>query len=451
MKRIIALVLPLMFVLAIFSFTVSADDEQVEGPPEIGSRYAVVYNLEAKKNLYEKGADSIIYPASLAKIMTGMLACEYYESRGGNFNVTVTETALENVKGNKIGLKAGESVPFYDLIIATLIGSGNDAAYVIAETVGGSVEGFVAMMNERAQKLGALHTTYSNPSGYHSPHMLTTLNDQALICASAAENKLLLELSSLIDYKMAETNMSQNRTFTNQNLLFDPNHWLLHYTPNTKGLNVGMTQEAGWCMATVYDDDGLTHVAIVSGGSVDGFEYKYMNDVKSIIAYASEGYAFKQVLAANEVLYDVDVALGDENDRMILVSEKEITALLPSNVDINNDITVESVLNKETFEAPVSAGDVFGSVKVFYKNELLGEVNLVAMTNIERSTSLFVFDRISDFFSNRYVKAILLFLSSVLFALFVAAFIYVCIKRRKRLQEQRRARAHKVTHARKNV
>jgi len=150
MKKAIVF-LCLILILTINAFAVEE--------PEITSDYAIVYNIETGKTLYEKGINSIIYPASLTKIMTGLLACEYYEKQG-DFNVTVTETALEAVEGSNVKLKAGETVSFYDLIVAMAVGGGNDAAYVIAEAVGGSVDTFIEMMNERARNIGATHTSY---------------------------------------------------------------------------------------------------------------------------------------------------------------------------------------------------------------------------------------------------------------------------------------------------
>jgi D-alanyl-D-alanine carboxypeptidase (penicillin-binding protein 5/6) len=443
------LTLIILFAFVIFSFCTTAEELDM---PELDADYALVYNLETQKALYEKNADSIIYPASLAKIMTGLLACEYYTAVGNpNLTVTVTDTALANVEGNKMGLLVGETVLFYDLIAAVMVGSANDAAYVVAETVGGTVDNFVDMMNERAKELGATHTNYANPSGYHSSYMLTTLRDQSLICAAAAKKELLLELSSLVEYEMPKTDVSKKRIFTNQNLLFDSNHWLRHYTPGTKGLNVGMTTQAGWCLATVYDDDGLTNIVLVSGGSVDGFDYLYLKDAKNIIKYTSEAYAFAKVLDKGEMLHDVEVKLGEDKDRLILTTESEITSLLPISIDVEKDIRIESELSNTVFEAPIKEGDKFGVVKAYYGDELLGEVNLVALTSVKRSFKLLIFDRIGKVFSNKYVKAILWFLSSLMFAAIVAFFIYACIKRRRYKIAQRRARAQNVTHARKTV
>ncbi len=441
MKRLVFI---LAFLLTLLSLPAIAQDDTAL---DVDSRFAAVYNVETKTLLYDKGAGTIIYPASLTKIMTGILACEYYEERGGDFTVTVTEKALEGVQGNKIGLKAGETVSFYDLICATLVGSGNDSAYVIAHTVAGSLDSFVDMMNEKAKSLGAENTVYANPGGYHSPLMHTTLFDQALICAHAATLELLSDISSFISYDMPETNLSRKRTFTNQNLLFDPNHWLRHYTPNTTGFNVGMTEQAGWCMATAYDDDGLTNIVLVSGGRIENFEYHYLNDVKKLIEYTKNSHAYVNVLSKGEALHEAYVSLGRDRDSLILETAADITALLPTDIDIEKDVSIEWELSCDTFEAPVEAGEVFGTAKAFYKGELVGETALVAATGIDRSLPLFLFDRIADFFKIPVVKSILWFLSSLVFAFFAGAFIYVAVKRRRRRIENLR---HK-THARKSI
>ncbi len=443
MKR---LFISTLVLLSIFCLTALAE------APEIDAKYGIVYNLEADKPLFEKDVDSIIYPASLTKIMTGLLACEYYDERGGvDFEVTVSEAALENVEGNKIGLKAGETVSFYDLIVAVMVGSGNDAAYVIAETVGGSLDGFVAMMNERAATVGATHTTYSNPSGFHSSYMLTTLRDQALICAEASENNTLLKISSLVDYTMPETDLHKKREFTNQNLLFDPSHWLRHYTPDTQGFNAGMTQQAGWCLATLHDNDGLNNVVIVAGGSVDGFEYNYINDAKALIDYSKEAYAFTKVLDKGRILHDVDVKLSEDKDRLILTAKNDVSALLPIDVDTARDIRLESELYNSVYEAPINEGDTFGVVRAYYGDELLGETALVALTDVKLSIKLLIVDRIKSFFKNAYVSSIFKLVGSILFAFIVSVFITVCIKRRKIRLEKMRARAQGVTRARKTV
>jgi D-alanyl-D-alanine carboxypeptidase len=163
--------------------------------------------------------------------MTSVLALEYYE-RVGNIEVTVTESALEKLQGNNIKLKVGEKVSFYDLVVAVAVGGGNDAAFVLAETVAGSVDGFVEMMNNKAKELGADHTQFANPTGFHSPRMYSTLSDLALICEWANKNTEFMKISSMVSYTMSATDLSKAREFTNSNLLLDPKHWLRLYKEN---------------------------------------------------------------------------------------------------------------------------------------------------------------------------------------------------------------------------
>lgn len=450
MKRFATLTLVLLSLFFIVSFA------EESNPLEIDSRAAIVYNSDNKKILYSKDAESIVYPASLAKIMTGLLACEYYNSRGGDFIVTISENAA-NAPGTTVGLREGEQISFYDLIAAMMAGGGNDAALAIAETVGGSVEGFVDMMNRRAQDLGAVNTHYSNPAGFHSADMLTTLYDQALICAAAADNSLLCKISSLVTHTTESEENGKKRTFTNPNLLLDPNHWLGHYTPNTRGLNVGSTNEAGWCMATVFSDDGLTDIIIVSGGRNEIlhtggeyiFNYYYLEDVKNLINYARDSFGFVKILDSQKPMFDVDISLAVDRDKLILQTEKEIVALLPENIDVENEITFKTILNKDTFEAPVKEGDVFGTAEAYYQGELLGSVNITAATGVKRSLRLFVFDRISKFFSNDTVQSILCFLLSASFAVGTGFFIRTCINKRKHRMMLRRARRSMHIHAKR--
>ena len=447
MKRILCFALVLVFLMSLTAF---AEDKAA---PEIRAEYAAVYNTNNKKFLFEKDANTIIYPASFAKIMTGLLACEYYEEKGTDFDVIVSQTALESVVGNKIGLKAGESVSFYDLIAATLVGGGNDAAYVIAETVGGSVDEFVNMMNAKALQLGLEHTNYANPGGYHSPYMYTTLRDQALVCASAANNELFIEISSMVSYEMPPTDISKKRTFTNQNLLLDPNHWLRHYIKGASGLNVGMTEQAGWCLATVYNDNGAVNVVLISGGTVDSakYDFHYFDDAKTLIDFTKASHSYITLLESGRTFHEAYVSLGKDKDSVILETDGEIIALLPEDADIEHDVEITYSLSAENLEAPVKEGDVFGVASAFYKGELVGEVNLVANTSVKRSFSLFVFNRISGFFKNPVVSALISFLFSLAFAAAVLAFMYVMVTRRKQQMQKHRRIVQGVHHARRDL
>ncbi|MGA8941163.1 MAG: D-alanyl-D-alanine carboxypeptidase, partial [Thermoactinomyces sp.] len=132
-----------------------------------GAKAAILFDASSGRILYEKNADNPMLIASLTKIMTAIVAIE-----NGDLNerVTISPNA-EGVEGSSIYLKAGEKVPLGTLLYGLMLRSGNDAATAIAEHIGGSVEGFVYLMNEKAAYLGLEHTHFANPHGLdHSEH-----------------------------------------------------------------------------------------------------------------------------------------------------------------------------------------------------------------------------------------------------------------------------------------
>ena len=187
-------------------------------PPEItGAAGAYLYNFENDILLYELNPDTRIFPASTVKLMTGILAVEALGSTPDK-TITVTAEMLNKVVGNNMGLKVGEVVTARDMLHGLLLNGANDAAQVLAVTVGGSVENFVDQMNEKAQYLGAYDTFYTNPTGMHSDAMITTVSDTAAIAKYAYSLPGFTEITSLSKYVMDATNKSDYRNLYNRKL-----------------------------------------------------------------------------------------------------------------------------------------------------------------------------------------------------------------------------------------
>ncbi len=417
--------------------------------PEISADFAGVYNVESGEMLYSKNSNTIIYPASLVKIMTATLALEYYNSASPD-DVTVTETALETLMGNNIDLEAGEKVSFYDLIAAVAVGGANDAALVIAETVSGSVDEFVSMMNRKAKSLGAVNTKFHNPTGYHSPYMYTTIEDLALICAWAYKNTEFMRLSSLVTYTMSATNMSRERKFTNANLLLDPNHWLRHYLEGVQGMNTGSTSEAGYTLATVYDNDGQTNIVILVGGKAEGWDYYYFDDVKKLVEYTSESYEYRDLVPRNKPVADLLIYYGKGSDHILLTTKNKITALLPEDA-AEEDITTSYEITRTDFNAPVVKGDEWGTLTVFYQGKAVGTVPLVTQNNIKRDWFLFISGHISAFFAHNTVKGVIWLILSSLFLTGTITVIVLYYRRQRELERKRQEKLRRLNRIRRTV
>ncbi len=439
----------LLFILLIslsLTLVCEADEE-----PEISADYACVYNVESDTMLYAKGANTIIYPASLVKIMTASLAFDYLSEVGGDdFAVTVTASALETLAGNNIKLKEGETLSFRELLSAVVIGGANDAALVIAETVAGSVDAFVDMMNEKAASLGAENTQFANPTGYHSPYMYSTLSDLALICKWASSNSEYMALASTVKYTIPETNMSAPRNLSNSNLLLDPTHWLRHYKPGTSGMNSGSTAQAGYTLATVYDNDGQTNIVIIAGGKVDGWDYHYYNDASTLIDYTSVSYSYQSLVEKDLPVVDMSVLYGKETDHVLLTTSKEVVALLPNDYDPAL-VTTDYTLHSTNLVAPIKKGAEFGSYNVYYDGEPLSSIPLVTQNTVKRDYFAFIMGSISAFFEMEIVKSVIWLLISAFFFAIVITVVWIYTKRQRKLRREREERRRRLEHARRSI
>ena len=169
-QRLISLLILLALLLSMGSVCVLAEDDTQEdvsdGPFEVDAKAAILIDMNTGRTVYEKNIDERIYPASLTKIMTCLLALE-----NGNLSdiVTIDEGAFAGLDGNSstAGLQVGEQLTFNDLLYCLMISSGNEAANAVAEHIAGSIPDFVRMMNERAYELGCTGTHFANPHGLH--------------------------------------------------------------------------------------------------------------------------------------------------------------------------------------------------------------------------------------------------------------------------------------------
>ncbi len=242
---------------------------------------AICYDLTEDKTIYEKNADKPIYPASVTKLLTALVATEYLER---DQTCTVgSEIYLVAEDSSRAWLEEGEHYTRNDLLTAMLAPSGNDAAYTVAANVvhtvyGGDIadseitEYFSVLMNEYAKKLGCTDTFFTVPDGYHDDRHVTTCADMLKIAKAAALNADIVAITSdpaPVVYDLE----GYTHSWENGNLLLtDP------YTDyETYGLKTGYTDEAGFCFAGLSEMDGKRIITLTFGC---GVEYRYEDTLK---------------------------------------------------------------------------------------------------------------------------------------------------------------------------
>ena len=403
-----------LFLLLFLTFTCSA----IEEPPELSCEAAVIYNVEYDQIIYENNTEKVIFPASLTKIMTAVLALEYPEKP---LTVEVTHSAIDGLKGNYIGLKVGENVPYDDLVKALIVSGANDAALVLAECIGTTVDGFVDMMNSKAKELGMEQTHFTNPTGMHNDFMQTTVDDMLILCRYAYHINEFMEISSMPKYDMPKTDKSSMRTLITRNLMLSKIFGGDYYDPEIKGMNSGSTTEAGFCLATTKERDGLVYICIVCGsGKDDKDKILSYSDTSALYKYIFNNYKLTEVLPESSSVCQVPVRFSGSVDNAVVVSSRTLKSILPIDSDIKKQVTVTEKLTVETLDAPMKAGTPVGSADIFFDGEKIGSVTLVTQANIERSNFLYLMFQIGEFFKKKEV--ILVFLGVA-----AAAVIYLII------------------------
>jgi D-alanyl-D-alanine carboxypeptidase len=233
-----------------------------------GSIYAetaVVIDAKTGKILFSKSMSKKMYPASITKILTGLLAAE---NSNMDSVVTVKKTAI--ARGTNMDLKIGERLTVDSLMYGLMLPSANDAANALAEHVSGSQVAFVKLMNERAESIGAKNTFFSNPSGLpaRNGNHYTTAYDMALITRESMKNEIFMEYFSAPYRTIPASNFHVARSYTNLGYMLVPGVW--QYDSSVIGEKIGWTRQAGHTMSTISTRNGHTLICVVMNSTKDG-------------------------------------------------------------------------------------------------------------------------------------------------------------------------------------
>lgn len=423
-KRIASLICAtvMLFMLCISVF---ADDIDTSSPPEItNAQSACLYNFENDRVLLEYNSADRVYPASTVKIMTAIVAAEYFAADLDS-SISITQSMLDEVNGNRIGFQAGEVVTARQMLTCMLVNSANDAAIILAHSVAGSTEKFVELMNKKASEIGAYDTYYTNPTGMHNDAMITTAKDTAVISKYAYSIPGLIDMTSTPKYVMPATNLSDYRNIYNRNSLLSNYYNAGYYYTGTLGLNAGGTSQGGYSICAIAEDaeSGLTYLAVVLGAEEndDGI-YSYKNAI-AMLDWAFEAYAYRNVLSTDKMICELPVELSSTLDYVTLVPSESITVYLSTDIDLDSEIRYSYNTYEDSLDAPVESGQEVGMITVLWGDTILGSCSLITTSSITRSEFLYFLSRVSSFTEGRFFRGTLvgIVVISIAYALITAA------------------------------
>jgi len=429
-KRISAFITALtIFFICICSPVLAATEK--EHAPDVTARNIIMINTNTGAVVYEKSPEEKIFPASLTKLVTLLVATELitdYEQ-----NVTVTKECYDDVGigGSNINLKDGEIIKIDDMLYAIAISSANEAANAMAIHLCGSTTEFVDKMNAKVLELGAQNTHFVNTHGLHDPMHYTTAKDIAEIAKAAFANEKVLKYLSEPTHIIDPTNKTeQKRTLVTTNSLLRQNSGIFY--KYCRAGKTGTTTPAGYNLVSIANKGDTEFILVAMNVEKKaGSTNTVFADSKALYNWAFDNYKNTKVLNDTEIITEVEVKLSAKGDHLVLMPEKNLYSVIPIDMDITTlerEITTQS----EIF-APITEGDVLGTIVLKKDGVTYAKANLVAGDNVKRSTVLYYLHLIETFFKNIWVRII-----CVILLLFIIIYIIVMItqnnrKKRKRL------------------
>ncbi len=419
-KKPFSVLLTIFILISIFSGNINASALSKTPDFSLTAKSGILISMDTGEILFKKNIDQKIYPASLTKIMTAVVILES-EKYNPKAYITMTQNAVDKVSGtgSKVSdLKSGEKITQKDLIYLIVMSSDGDCAYLAAEYFGGSVENFVELMNQKAQKLGLNGTKYTNPIGLHHTNNYTTVRDLQKLTEYALKNETFKEICQTAHYEIAPTNMSGARTISSTNLLQLEESTL--YRPYIKGVKTGFTNEAGRCLVSTASYNGYNYMCIVMG--CPAYNVNHFTESTELYDWAFNNFSFKELSNPSVSAAKIAVELSDNTDCIDLNYKESFRLLLPNDVD-DSAITIKKNLNSETVEAPVKKGDVLGTAEIIYNGQIVKNVELVAAMDVEPSRFFIFKSKVKKFFLSPFMKFVY-----IVIALVITTFLAYCVK-----------------------
>ena len=321
------------------STTVADRNLTVTQVPTINAKYGILCDEEGNV-LWSRGEDTQSAMASITKIMTAVVVLE-------NANLDDVYTVSPNaasVGESSIGVQAGDQVTVENLLYGLLIHSGNDAGVVLAEGLAGSIPAFVDMMNAKAQELGLKNTHYDNPHGLDSSKHYSSASDICVLSRYAMQNKTF---AKIVGKKKATVD------YGNRKATFRSTNSLLNVWDPCIGIKTGYTGNAGYCLSSCAEQDGVRLYAVVLGCA--DMTQRFTDSLR-LFNWGFKHYRTTRFATADEVLADVPVSAYTNRTVAAGVAEDVSRQVLDYDGDISVDIALVDLPDG------VSAGDRVGTI-----------------------------------------------------------------------------------------
>ena len=373
--------LTIIFIIFILSFLTTGICVHGESIP-IESKSAILINGNTGEILFEHNKDEKLPPASITKIMTMLLTMEAIENGKIDLNdeVVISQNASK-IGGTQLYMEPGETKTVEELLIGVAVESANDAAFALGEYIGGTIESFIILMNDRAKELGMTNTQFKNPHGLPVEGHYTTAHDIAKMSRELVKYEEIHKYLTMwmVDIKVGKNN-DRVRTLANTNKL-------LKSYDGLDGIKTGYTNEAKHCLSATAKKGNLRLISVIL--SAENSQIRF-DEAAKLLDYGFANYDGVCVAERGEEIQEVIIEKG-LLEKMSVITEEALYVMVKKGED--SEIEKKVVLDG-IFTAPIERGQKLGELIAYSGDKEIGRVNLIAKDKVEESNLMTMLKKI---------------------------------------------------------
>ena len=321
------------------------------------AKSGIIMEPTTNKVIFEKNSHERLEPASMTKMMTLLLTFEALDNGKISLDdmVHISKVAAA-MGGSQMFLEENSNIRLEEIIKGVSIASANDGAVALAEYIGGSVENFVNMMNQKIADLGLTDTHFTNPHGLHADNHYSSAYDMAIIAANLISHEKILEYTSI--YEDYFNKPDGSRTW-----LVNTNK-LTRYYEGVDGLKTGYTKEAGYCLTATAKKNNIRYITVLMGEPTSDLR---SSETTSMLNYAFNSFKLNTIISKSQELGNVYIDKSKEKTVKI-VTKKDITELISKEKESPN-YTYNLKIDK--LKAPLQKGTKVGTVEILDNEGLI--------------------------------------------------------------------------------
>ena len=341
---------------------------------DIQARTAILLDYHSNEILFEKDADRRIFPASMTKIMTSIIAFDLIKNGelnlGDKFIVSENAWRLSQAGYSSMFIMIGDEISVENLLKGIIISSGNDACVALAEGIAGTEEEFAFLMTEKAREIGMESTNFSNASGINSPDNLSTVRDIMIM------SKYLIKNYPEYYKYFKETEFTWDRTGGDPITQGNRNP-LLYKNLNADGIKTGYLSYEKYSLASSINRNGRRLIAVGSGFNSKNSRSK---ESTKLLTYGLTNFDLINISKANEPFYKLDVWLG-KDDKIDVYTNEDVYKTIKK---AKKKLLKVSIKYDGPIEAPIKKDEKVAILKIVYDDELVGEYDLLASKEVKK-------------------------------------------------------------------